>query len=152
MTALTRRQTFALSLGAATLAALPAAAQEDAVFSTFLGGAIRGYDPVACFTEGAAVQGSRAFTSEHDGATWRFSSAENKALFDADPTAYAPQYGGYCAWAAAEGYTAPVDPEQWTIVDDKLYLNYSAEIQSRWETDIPGFIARADANWPSILD
>ena len=148
---ISRRQTLALMTGAAILPALPAAAEEPPVFSTFLGGAIRGYDPVAYFTEGRPVEGERAYRSEWNGATWSFSSAENKALFDADPEAYAPQYGGYCAWAAAQGYTASVDPTAWKIVDGKLYMNYDANIQARWEQDIPGFIAQADANWPALL-
>lgn len=147
-----RRRTLALIAGAAMLPALPATAAEDPVFSTFLGGAIRGTDPVAYFTEGRPVEGSREFTSDWNGATWRFASAENKALFDADPEAYAPQYGGYCAWAIAQGDLASIDPAMWTIVEGKLYLNYSADVQRRWEQDIPGFIARADENWPAILE
>jgi len=149
---ISRRHTFALAAGAAVLTALPATAAEDPVFSTLLGGAIRGYDPVAYFTEGRPVQGDRDYRSDWNGATWRFSSAENKALFDADPTAYAPQYGGYCAWAIAQGSLASIDPDLWTIVDGKLYLNYSTDVQNKWEQDIPGFIARADQNWPGILD
>lgn len=148
---LNRRQTLALITGAAMLPALPAMAAEDPVFSTLLGGAIRGYDPVAYFTQGRPVQGERAYQSDWNGATWRFSNAENKALFDADPEAYAPQYGGYCAWAVAQGYTASIDPDQWSVVNGKLYLNYSASVQAMWQQDIPGFIASADANWPAIL-
>lgn len=149
---ITRRQSFTLAAGATLLTALPAAAAEPPVYSHLLSGAIRGYDTVAYFTEGRAVQGERAYRSEWNGATWRFSSAENKALFDADPTAYAPQYGGYCAWAVAQGSLASVDPEMWRIVDGKLYLNYDADVQARWVRDIPGFIEQADANWPGILD
>ena len=83
---------------------------------------------------------------------WLFSSAENLAAFEADPDAYAPQYGGYCAWAVSQDYTARGNPKNWTIVDNKLYLNYSNKIQARWEKDIPGFIALADGNWPSVLN
>lgn len=115
------------------------------------GAAINGYDPVAYFTDGRPVRGSDAITSEWNGATWWFATAENKASFDADPEAYAPQYGGYCAWAVAEGYTASTDPDAWKIEDGKLYLNFSRRIQRRWERDIPGNIARADANWPRVL-
>ena len=149
---ITRRQTLALMTGAALVPALPALAEEAPVFSSLLGGAIRGYDPGAFFTQGAAVEGTRAHRSEWNGATWSFASAENKALFDANPEAYAPQYGGYCAWAVSQGYTASVDPQQWTVVEGKLYLNYSASVQSMWEQDIPGFIAQADANWPTVLE
>ena len=85
------------------------------------------------------------------GATWCFVSAANKGTFVADPEAYAPQFGGYCAWAVSEGYTASTTPEAWSIVDGKLYLNYSRRIQRRWEKDIPGTISRATATWPKIL-
>ncbi|RZM76092.1 YHS domain-containing (seleno)protein [Leptolyngbya iicbica] len=112
--------------------------------------AIAGADPVAYFTEGAYVPGSTEFTYEWSGATWQFASAENRDTFASNPAQYAPQYGGFCAWAVSQGYTAAIDPTAWTIVDDKLYLNYDANIQSRWERDIPGNIAKADANWPAV--
>ena len=113
--------------------------------------AIRGADPVAYFTEGEYVAGSSNYTHEWAGATWQFASAENRDLFASNPTQYAPQYGGFCAWAVSEGYTAPVDPNAWKIVDGKLYLNFDARIQRRWERDIPGHIARADQNWPGVV-
>jgi len=113
--------------------------------------AIDGTDPVAYFTEGRPVAGSSAHEVMWQGATWRFSSEENRAAFDADPEAYAPQYGGWCAWAVAEGYTASTVPNAWKIVDQKLYLNFSRGVQRRWERDIPGNIARAEANWPAVL-
>jgi YHS domain-containing protein len=113
--------------------------------------AIRGTDPVAYFTAGRPVQGSSQFEYEWNGATWRFSSAQNRALFASNPDAYAPQYGGYCAKAVSEGNLAAIDPNAWRIVDGKLYLNYSAEVQQQWLQDIPGNIAKADANWPEIL-
>ena len=113
--------------------------------------AIRGADPVAYFTEGAAVPGNAAYSFTWNGATWQFSSAENRALFAANPDAYAPQYGGYCAKAMAEGNIASVDPRVWEIVDGKLYLNFSPEVQQEWAQDIPGNIVKADANWPGVL-
>ena len=73
-------------------------------------------------------------------------------LFAADPEKYAPQYGGYCAWAVSQGYTASTDPEAWKIVDGKLYLNYSKSVQQTWEQDIPGNIAAGDGNWPKVLN
>lgn len=112
--------------------------------------ALQGYDPVAYFTEGAPRRGDAAHAFDWDGQVWHFASAAHRAAFAADPTGYAPQYGANCAWAAAEGYLAPVDPTAWAIVDGKLYLNFDARIQRRWERDIPGFIARADANWPRL--
>ncbi len=114
--------------------------------------AVKGYDPVAYFTSGKPVKGDRQFTLEHLGAKWRFSSQENLDLFQADPGKYAPQYGGYCAWAVSRGYTANIDPEAWKIVEGRLYLNYSKAVQSRWEEEIPANIEKADANWPRLLE
>ncbi|MFG6102271.1 YHS domain-containing (seleno)protein [Leptothoe sp. EHU-05/26/07-4] len=114
--------------------------------------AIRGYDPVAYFTVGAPVEGSGDYAYEWNGATWRFSSAANKELFASNPEAYAPQYGGYCAKALSEGNLASTVPEAWDIVDGKLYLNYSLDVQTQWKGDIPGNISKADSKWPSILE
>lgn len=114
--------------------------------------AIRGTDPVAYFTENRYVPGSADFTYEWADATWQFASAENRDVFALNPAQYTPQYGGFCAWAVAEGYTAPVDPNAWEIVDGKLYLNYDARIQRRWQRDIPGNIARANENWPEVIN
>ena len=131
-------------------AALPAMAG-GVVNSSLLGGvAIEGTDPVAYFEQGAPVAGSSDFEHEWMGATWRFASAENRDRFAADPEKYAPQYGGYCAWAVSQGYTAKIDPAAWKIVDDKLYLNYSKDVQTQWSADIPCNIPKADANWPQI--
>ena len=123
----------------------------EPVNSTFFGTAIKGYDPVAYFTEGRPVEGSRRHSHDWNGVTWRFSSAANRDLFIADPEAYAPQYGGYCAWAVAEGYTADIDPEAWHIADGKLYLNYNQTVAARWLEDVPGHVAKGDVNWPAIL-
>ena len=123
----------------------------DPVFSTYLGGAIRGYDPVAYHTEGKPVAGKRAHRVDWKGATWSFASAENKALFEGDPEKYAPRYGGYCAWAVSQGYTASIDPDAWSIVEGKLYLNYSLGVRDQWSQDIPGNIAKGNVNWPKLL-
>ncbi len=128
-----------------------AAAALDPVFSTYTGGAIRGYDPVAYHTEGKPVKGKRAHRAEWKGATWSFASAGNKAKFEADPEKYAPRYGGYCAFAVSRGYTASIDPDAWSLVDGALYLNYSLNVRDQWSRDIPGNIARGDANWPGLL-
>ena len=134
-------------------AAVASAAAKDPVSTgTFSNLAVSGYDPVAYFTQGRPVEGQSALEYEWNGATWRFSSAENRAAFKASPEAYAPQYGGYCAWAVSQGYTAKSVPDAWRIVDGKLYLNYSKDIQKRWAEDIPGNIAKADANWPKVLE
>jgi YHS domain-containing protein len=139
-----------VALGMAAVVATPALAI-DPVYSNWRGLALRGYDPVAYFTEGKAVEGSSEFTVEWKGATWRFASAANRDRFAGNPSHYAPQYGGYCAYAVAKGDTASIDPEAWRIIDGKLYLNYSREIQAEWEKDIPGYIAKADQNWPKLL-
>ena len=130
------------------VAALPAQAD---VNTTFFGVAIHGYDPVAYHTEGRPVEGSKAFTHEWKGATWRFASADHRDLFIADPERYAPAYGGYCAYAVAQGGKADIDPNAWSIVDGQLYLNLNARVQRLWQQDIPGHIARADANWSRLI-
>ena len=116
--------------------------------------AIGGADPVAYFTEdlaaGEYVEGSADFTHEWNGAVWQFESAENRDAFAASPEQYAPEYGGFCAWAAAQNQIAATSPEAWSVVDGKLYLNANKNIQTRWEKDIPGFIAQADENWPAL--
>ena len=132
--------------------AVPEAHALSPINSTLFGSkAIKGYDVVAYFTEGKAVKGTKQFTYEWKGATWFFASAENLAAFMDKPEQYAPQYGGYCAWAVSQGDTADIDPEAWKIVDGKLYLNYDADIQTKWSADIPGNIQKADANWPQLL-
>jgi hypothetical protein len=112
--------------------------------------AIRGYDPVAYHTQSKAVEGKRAFTHNWMNADWRFASAKHRDLFAANPEIYAPQYGGWCAYAVSQGSTAPIDPQAWRVVDDKLYLNYSKSVQRQWVEDIPGNISKGDTNWPGI--
>jgi YHS domain-containing protein len=112
--------------------------------------ALKGYDPVAYFTENRPLAGKTEFTAQHEGATYRFASAANRDAFAAAPQKYAPQYGGYCAFGVAGGYKAPIEPEAWTVVDGKLYLNYNRSVRSKWSGDIPGFIRKGDANWPTV--
>ncbi len=131
--------------------AIPAPAITPVNRSLIGGVAIKGYDPVAYFTDGHPVKGSREFTFTWNDATWQFASAAHRDLFARDPAAYAPQYGGYCAWAVSQGYTAGIDPASWKIVAGKLYLNYDPDVQARWAQDIPGFIAKAEKNWPVLL-
>ena len=114
--------------------------------------AIGGTDPVAYFRQGKAVGGSPQITHRWGNATWQFSSEANRDLFAQNPERYAPQYGGYCAWAVSQGYTAATDPNAWKIVNRKLYLNYNRRVQRSWERDIPGHIARANRNWPEVLN
>lgn len=115
------------------------------------GAAIRGYDPVAYFTDAKPVKGSEQFTYPWRGATWRFASAENRDRFAAAPQKYAPQYGGYCAYGVAGGYAVSIDPAAWSVVDGKLFLNYSTGVRADWVKDTPGYIRKADSNWPKVL-
>jgi len=112
--------------------------------------AIKGYDPVAYFEEGKPVKGDAAYEYQWKGATWRFSSAAHREAFTKDPERYAPQYGGFCAYGVSEGHTAPVDPEAWSIVSGKLYLNYDKKVREDWKKDTDGRIHKADQNWPKL--
>lgn len=147
-----KRLILAVFLATVALPGAAMAAKPPIYTAPFSDVAAGGYDVVAYFTVGRPVKGDAAFSTVWKGATWRFSSAANLAKFKANPAAYAPQYGGYCAWAVANGYTAKGDPLQWKIVGGKLYLNYNAEIQSRWVKDIPGFIRKGDREWPGVLE
>ena len=113
--------------------------------------AVGGYDPVSFFS-GVPVEGDKVHSYEYMGATWRFSTQGNLELFKTNPEAFAPQYGGYCAWALAEGKLAKGSPKYWRVEDGKLYLNFNERIQRRWESDIEGFIIAGDENWPKILE
>jgi hypothetical protein len=142
-----------LVLLAVLLGVTPAAARSPEIYTGLLSStALGGHDAVAYFTERRPVPGRRDITYSWKGVTWRFASAANRDLFAAAPEKYAPQFGGYCAWAVSEGYTAKGDPAHWKIVDGRLYLNYDASIQKRWEADIPGHVAKGDRNWPKVLD
>ncbi len=134
------------------VAPLAAQARSPEIFTGLVQGvAVGGYDPVAYFTEHKPVQGKADITYSWKGATWRFASAQNRDAFKAAPEKYAPQYGGYCAYAVAKGATAKGDPTAWSIVHGKLYLNVSASVQKIWEKDIPGYIKAAEKNWPDVL-
>lgn len=137
---------------AALLFSMTALQAVEPVNQTWTGVAIKGYDPVAYFTESKPTKGDSDFEHEWNGATWRFASGDHRDRFAADPEKYAPRYGGYCAWAVSQNDTAGIDPAAWKIVDGKLYLNYSSKIQAKWAKDIPGNIAAADRNWPGLVD
>lgn len=114
--------------------------------------ALKGYDPVAYFDAGTPTPGSADFTAEHDGATYRFATAENRDAFMADPGHYAPAYGGFCAMAMSLGYKVDIDPNAWKIVDDRLYVQANERATWVWEKDIPGNISKADGFWPQVKD
>ncbi len=148
----TRFPAFTVLLFVLSLAAAPAHAKDPVYTGTFSNLAVSGYDPVAYFKAGKPVEGTAKFETKWNGATWRFASAANLAAFKANPRSFAPQYGGYCAWAVSQGYTASTDPTAWRVVDNKLYLNYSHGVQRQWAEDIPGNIAKADKYWPKVLE
>lgn len=114
------------------------------------GVAIRGHDPVAYFTDGAAKKGSPQFRATYKGSEFHFVSAENRDAFTANPDKYAPQYDGYCAYGVTGGYKAATDPAAFRIVEGKLYLNYNAKVQEKWSSDIPGYLRTAEAKWPEV--
>ena len=105
---------------------------------------------MAYFAEGKPVKGKEGLKYRWRGADWHFSSTENRARFEQNPSKYAPQYGGYCAYAMSDGKYAPIDPDEWTIRDGKLYLNYSNRIQKKWLKDVGRYIERADAQWAKL--
>jgi YHS domain-containing protein len=141
---------FAIVLPA-TLASHPALAAKAEVYTPPLTKlALEGYDPVSYFA-GQPTKGDARFSTRHNGAEYRFASAQNLARFQANPDQFLPQFGGYCAWAVSNGYTAKGDPLAWKVVNGKLYLNYDLNVQKRWAADIPGNIAKGDHNWPQVL-
>lgn len=146
---LTRRHMLALA--PATLALPHLALAKTPALYTEGATALDGQDVVAYFTNGAPTKGNAEIALKWQGAMWRFASEDHREMFAANPRRYAPQYGGYCAYAVSNGYTAPTVPEAWRIVDGKLYLNFSLRVRGLWEKDIPGRIKAANANWPQVL-
>lgn len=144
---------FTRSLLAAMMLLSFQVAAADKINTTFFGNkAIEGYDPVAYFQQDKAVEGKKDIKHEWMGANWQFSSTANRDLFAANPEKYSPQYGGYCAYAVSQNSTAGIDPDQFTIIDDKLYLNYNAKIQKKWTQDRDNYIREADKNWPAVIE
>ena len=148
------RQVLLLALVAVSfsaLAAKPVNTLKNSFFASQTDTAINGYDSVAYFTQKAPVKGLDAHTYEYKGAKWKFSSQANLELFKGNPEKYAPQYGGYCAYGVATDSLVKVDPDQFTIYEGKLYLNYDASVQKDWLEDIPGYNRKADARFPVLL-
>jgi YHS domain-containing protein len=123
-------------------------------FNLEKGLAIQGYDPVAYFTQGKAVEGSNQFAAAFEGVTYRFANAANKELFLKDPKKYEPQYGGWCAYAmGATNEKVEIDPETYKIVNGKLYLffhNFINNTLLKWNKDEANLKAKADKNWQAI--
>ena len=126
-------------------------AQKSEVFVTG-DGAIHGYDPVAYFNEHKPVKGDIKYNLVWNSATWYFMNQKNLDLFKMNPPMYAPQYGGYCAYGLADGHKASTDPEAWTIVNGKLYLNYDKDVQNSWNKKQAEYIVTADKLWPGLKD
>ncbi|MFO0858736.1 MAG: YHS domain-containing (seleno)protein [Phycisphaerales bacterium] len=116
------------------------------------GVAIEGYDPVAYFTLKKPVKGSEEFRSSYMGATYHFSTQAHKQMFDASPAKYAPQFGGYCAYAASINRISPIDPAYWEVVDGRLILQHNQKAWDAWHKAPADNLVKADKNWPSLVD
>jgi YHS domain-containing protein len=147
------RRLFLLSAAVSFVASttLVFAAEPEIDTNRVAGVGAGGYDVVSYFS-GTPTEGKAELSSTWKGVSWHFSSADSMKAFEAAPEKYAPQYGGYCAYAVSKGATAPGDPEAWSVVDGKLYLNLSKSIRSTWQKDTAGNIAAANANWPKVLE
>ncbi len=148
-----KRFLFSMIIVMSTAFAVTAeASADDLIYTSWRNNdAVGGYDVVS-FYSGKPLKGQSQYSTEYWGAIWHFSSRANLDLFKTNPSAFIPQYGGYCAWAAANGKLAKGAPDNWHIRDGKLYLNFNDRIQKLWEKDIPGFITDADNYWPDLLD
>ena len=112
--------------------------------------ALRGYDPVAYVESNSPTRGKPEHSFVHRGSKFLFASAANRAKFAAEPAKYAPQYGGYCALGTANGYKVSTQPDAFRVVGGKLYFNYNRDVLAMWSKDVPGYVAKADANWPDV--
>lgn len=126
-------------------------AQKSPVF-ILNGKAIRGYDPVAFFTESKPVKGKDSLTFEWNGATWNFSTEKNLNQFKTNPEMYAPQFGGYCAYGTAGNHKAPTLTETWTIINNKLYFNYNQSVKQKWISNQDSLIKQAEYHWITLKD
>ena len=129
----------------------PALAGELVNVSGASGAAVSGFDPVAFFTEGRPVNGSPFIGATYQGATYFFATEEHKKMFEANPSKYAPQYGGFCAYGVGLGKLFPVDISTWQVRQGKLYLNLNPEILKKFNADIEGNIMKADKTWPGLV-
>jgi hypothetical protein len=143
------RRTF---LSLALIAAITPAWAGEMKYNTEMvpGVVLDGYDATSYFN-GTPQKGDEAITTKWQGVSWRFASKANKALFEASPEKYAPQYGGFCAFAAAKNALAPGDPLAWTVHKGKLYINFSTDVRKKWSKDIEGYVTTADKNWPDLV-
>jgi YHS domain-containing protein len=111
---------------------------------------LKGYDPVAYFTEGKPTKGDPKYAHDFDDGRYYFSSAKHREMFVANPDKYAPQFGGYCTGSMSRGVRNEGDPEGWTIKDEKLYVFGGAKWKTIVESDpnfIPSRLDKAQKNW-----
>lgn len=132
------------------LSSSPVAAQEAQKIFATNGVALGGIDPVAYFTQSAPVKGDPKLSAEWGGVAWHFSTPENRLVFLKSPEAFAPQFGGYCAYGVAKGGLYSTDPRAFTVHDGKLFLNHSLDVANKWRADIPGHLQQANENWPKL--
>jgi YHS domain-containing protein len=144
------RQIFAICLLSLIVTGIAMADTPIAAVNTERGLAIKGYDPVSYFTTGKPTLGLAQFSTTYKGATYRFVSAEDRNRFIAAPEKFVPQYGGYCAYAISLNKIADIDPDEWAIVNNKLYLNNNFLSQTLWSFDKSGNIVKGDRNWPLV--
>lgn len=148
---------YAMLTAAMALVAVSAGAAETADPGRHVnlkggGGALHGYDPVAYVDRGRAVPGTPAFTATYEGVRYQFADTADKASFTAAPARYLPAYGGFCAYGVAQGFKVDVDPEAFSVVGGRLYLNVSKSIRAKWQKDVRGYVRKADADWPTVRD
>lgn len=151
MQLISRTSAALVTLAVVTVTAVAFARQQPAWNADRDGLVLQGYDVVAYAADGAPVRGRHEFEYRWQNVVWRFATAAHRDEFARAPEHYAPQFGGYCAWAVSRGYTADIDPHAWRIVDGKLYLNYSKRVQRMWEHNVQDNIAKGRANWPGVL-
>lgn len=144
----TRRSLATLALASGVAGTLLATTRQASAGNQ-LAVAVSGYD-VTSYQSGTPQRGIPRYNATYNGAIWYFQSEATRDLFKADPARYAPQYDGYCAWAASQNYKAPGNPEVWRVVDGKLYIKVHEQAQQMWLRDVPGNIAKANTNWPRI--
>lgn len=108
---------------------------------------LKGADVVAYFSEGKFRQGTAQFSSRYEDISFRFASAENKALFDKQPTKYLPEFGGYCANGIAYGIPWGGDADMWKMINGKLYIFGGQASKDAFELDEKKNLALAESYW-----
>jgi YHS domain-containing protein len=135
------------------VSSIPAFGQSKSLLNLDKSGvALQGYDPVAFFTQNRPVKGNPQFESKYAGARYFFSSAEDKAIFDANPAKYEPQFGGFCAYGVSRGHTVPIKIEAFQIVNGRLLMQYDLDVKNDFNKDPQGNLQKADQNWPRLVE